>query len=148
MLPVGSTGLIDTTRSMRRWRCRGGRWSRSNGPIARPACVSRSPRWRQRMQGAGGLLLVDAAQMPAGADPRCARHADFVALSAHKRGGPIGDRRAAGARSRHADPSGGQERGYRPGTENLPGALGYAAALAVPEDVARYAALRRISMMP
>ena len=30
-------------------------------------------------------------------------------------------------------PTGGQERGYRPGTENLPGVLGYAAALAEPE---------------
>ena len=39
-------------------------------------------------------------------------------------------------------PTGGQERGYRPGTENLPGALGWAAALGEPEPVDRWAALR------
>jgi cysteine desulfurase len=37
---------------------------------------------------------------------------------------------------------GGQEKGYRAGTENLPGALGYAAAVSEPEDLARMASLR------
>ena len=32
-------------------------------------------------------------------------------------------------------PGGGQEKGYRAGTENLPGALGYAAAVEMPEDM-------------
>ncbi|PTS80726.1 aminotransferase, partial [Sphingomonas sp. HMWF008] len=36
----------------------------------------------------------------------------------------------------------GQERGYRAGTENLPGALGFAAALGEPEDVAALLPLR------
>ena len=80
--------------------------------------------------------------MPVGADRDVARHADFVALSAHKRGGPIG----VGALLLRAlatlDPTGGQERGYRPGTENMPGIVGYAAALAEPEDIASYRALR------
>ena len=85
------------------------------------------------VQAAGHLLLVDAAQMPAGADPDVATHADFVALSAHKRGGPPGVGALLVRDLSTLRPSGGQERGYRPGTENLPGLLGYAAALAEPE---------------
>ena len=97
----------------------------------------------EHIHAAGHLLLVDAAQMPAGADRDVARHADFVALSAHKRGGPIGVGALLVRDLATLDPTGGQERGYRPGTENVPGVLGYAAALAEPEDVARYADLRR-----
>lgn len=94
------------------------------------------------VHAAGGLLLVDAAQMPAGADPAVAEHADFVALSSHKRGGPVGIGALLVRDLATLGPTGGQERGYRPGTENLPGALGYAAALAEPEDLAAMAELR------
>ncbi|WP_448585465.1 cysteine desulfurase family protein, partial [Thermaurantiacus sp.] len=77
----------------------------------------------------GGLLLVDAVQS-AGKLPLPAE-ADLVAVSAHKLGGPPG----VGAlivRSRNAlrARDGGQERGLRGGTENLPGILGFAAAVA------------------
>lgn len=91
---------------------------------------------------AGALLLVDAAQMPAGADPAVARHADFIAVSAHKRGGPPGIGALLVRDLATLAPTGGQERGYRAGTENLPAALGFAAALAEPEDVARLVPLR------
>ena len=80
--------------------------------------------------------------MPADADPEVARHADLVALSAHKRGGPIGVGALLVRDLAVLLPTGGQERGYRPGTENLPGVLGYAAALAEREDSARLATLR------
>jgi cysteine desulfurase len=83
------------------------------------------------IHAAGGLLLVDAAQMPASAG--LAGVADMVALSAHKRGGPPGVGALLVQDLALLHPSGGQERGYRPGTENLPGTLGYAAALAEPE---------------
>ena len=83
------------------------------------------------VHAAGGLLLVDAAQMPPSAE--LADHADFVALSAHKRGGPPGIGALLVRDLATLTPTGGQERGYRPGTENLPAALGYAAALAEPE---------------
>lgn len=96
----------------------------------------------EQVHAAGHLLLVDAAQMPAGSDREVARHADFVALSAHKRGGPIGVGALLVRDLATLDPTGGQERGYRPGTENMPGILGYAAALAEPEDVANYRLLR------
>ena len=95
-----------------------------------------------QVHAAGHLLLVDAAQMPAGLDREVARHADFVALSAHKRGGPIGVGALLVRDLATLDPTGGQERGYRPGTENMPGVLGYAAALGAPEDVANYLELR------
>lgn len=94
------------------------------------------------VHAAGGLLLVDAAQMP----PACAKdvveHADFVALSSHKRGGPPGLGAVLVRDLASLEPTGGQERGYRGGTENLPGAAGYAAALGVPEDVVEMSALR------
>lgn len=96
----------------------------------------------ERVHAAGHLLLVDAAQMPAGVDRDVARHADFVALSAHKRGGPIGVGALLVRDLATLDPTGGQERGYRPGTENMPAILGYAAALAEPEDIANYQQLR------
>ena len=81
----------------------------------------------------GGKLLVDAAQMPAGADSDVMAHADLVVVSAHKRGGPPGVGALLVRDLRLLKPTGGQERGYRAGTENLPGALGFAAALAEPE---------------
>ncbi|WBH16652.1 cysteine desulfurase family protein [Sphingomonas radiodurans] len=83
------------------------------------------------IHAAGALLLVDAAQMPPSTD--LADHADFVALSAHKRGGPPGIGALLVRDLATLTPTGGQERGYRAGTENLPAALGYAAALAEPE---------------
>jgi cysteine desulfurase len=96
----------------------------------------------ETVHAAGGLLLVDAAQMPARADLAVAEHADFVAISAHKRGGPPGIGALLVRDLATLLPTGGQERGYRPGTENLPAALGFAAALGVPEDVETMAALR------
>lgn len=90
----------------------------------------------------GALLLVDAAQMPPGIDAEVAAHADLVAISAHKRGGPPGIGALLVRDLANLVPSGGQERGYRAGTENLPGALGFAAALDMPEDFGAMAALR------
>ena len=98
----------------------------------------------RRVAAAGGKLFVDAAQMPVnwqGAD-QPQELADLIAISGHKRGGPPG---IGGLLVRDLGlllPTGGQERGYRGGTENVPGALGFAAASAVPEDLAAMAAMR------
>lgn len=94
----------------------------------------------------GARVLVDAAQA-AGKLPLPA--ADYVAMSAHKFGGPPG---VGALVVRCADDfagvqrGGGQERGYRAGTENLPGIAAFAAALEarVEDDgwLARATALR------
>lgn len=94
------------------------------------------------VRAAGAMLLVDAAQMPAGAAGDVVALADFVAVSAHKRGGPPGIGALLVRDPALLAPTGGQERGYRGGTENLPAALGFAAALAVPEDIAAMTLLR------
>lgn len=80
----------------------------------------------QAVRGAGGLLLTDCSQT-AGKLPL--PDADLIALSAHKFGGPIGVGALLVRDFAMLRPSGGQERGYRAGTENLPGALAMAAAL-------------------
>lgn len=72
------------------------------------------------------LLLVDAAQ---GAGKLPLPQADMIALSAHKFGGPVGVGALLVRDWAMLRPSGGQERGYRAGTEALPLVLGMAAAL-------------------
>ncbi|GMM93196.1 cysteine desulfurase family protein [Qipengyuania sp. MTN3-11] len=80
---------------------------------------------------AGGVLLVDCAQS-AGKIPLPA--CDMAIVSAHKFGGPIGIGALLVRDFAMLEPSGGHERGYRRGTENLPGALGMAAALDAASD--------------
>jgi cysteine desulfurase len=75
---------------------------------------------------AGGLLLSDCAQ---GAGKLALPHCDMAVVSAHKFGGPIGIGALLIRDFSMLEPTGGHERGYRRGTENLPGALGMAAAL-------------------
>ena len=94
-----------------------------------------------KIREAGSLLLADCAQ---GASKMPLPDADFIAICAHKLGGPpgigallvrdVGTFEACG---------GGQEKGYRRGTQDVPGALAFAAALAAkPYDMARMASLR------
>ncbi|CAA9515862.1 MAG: Cysteine desulfurase [uncultured Sphingomonadaceae bacterium] len=75
---------------------------------------------------AGGALFVDCAQS-AGKLPLPS--ADLLALSAHKLGGPPGIGALLVRDLGRLVPEGGQEQGYRGGTENLPAALGFAAAV-------------------
>jgi cysteine desulfurase len=75
---------------------------------------------------AGSLLLADCAQS-AGKIPL--PDADFIAISAHKLGGPPGIGALLVRDVVTLEASGGQEKGYRRGTQNLPGAIGMAAAL-------------------
>jgi cysteine desulfurase len=57
--------------------------------------------------------------------------ADMIVISAHKLGGPPGIGALLVRDPGVLNPSGGQEKGYRSGTENVPAALGFAAALSV-----------------
>jgi cysteine desulfurase len=57
--------------------------------------------------------------------------ADMIVISAHKLGGPPGIGALLLRDPGVLNPSGGQEKGYRSGTENVPAALGFAAALSV-----------------
>jgi cysteine desulfurase len=95
-----------------------------------------------KIREAGSLLLADSAQ---GASKLPLPDADFIAICAHKLGGPpgigallvrdLGQLRACG---------GGQEKGYRRGTQDVPGAMAFAAALkAKPYDMDRMAVLRK-----
>lgn len=75
---------------------------------------------------AGGMVLADCAQ---GAGKLVLPPCDMAVISAHKFGGPIGVGALLVRDFALLEPSGGHERGYRRGTENLPGVLAMAAAL-------------------
>jgi cysteine desulfurase len=77
------------------------------------------------------LWLCDCAQS-AGKLPL--PDADFIAIGGHKIGGPIGSGALLVRDLTALKASGGQELGYRGGTENLPAIMGLAAALEAPRD--------------
>ena len=96
----------------------------------------------ERVRAAGSLWLADCAQ---GAGKVDLPDADFIAVSAHKLGGPPGVGALLVRDLATLEPSGGQERGYRRGTQDRPGAVALAAALAsggFREAMTRLAALR------
>ncbi|WP_072381170.1 cysteine desulfurase family protein [Novosphingobium sp. NDB2Meth1] len=97
----------------------------------------------EAVRAAGGLLLADCAQS---AGKIALPAADMVAVSAHKFGGPIGVGALLVRDWAMLKPTGGQERGYRGGTENLPGALAMAAALEAPRDLLEAAARLRLRL--
>ena len=93
-----------------------------------------------RIREAGSLLLADCAQS-AGKVPL--PDADFIALSAHKLGGPPGIGALLVKDLGTLEPVGGQEKGYRRGTQDAPSAMAFAAALAAkPYEMDRLAGLR------
>lgn len=90
----------------------------------------------------GSLLLADCAQA---AGKIGLPDADFIAITSQKFGGAPGSGALLVKDLGTIRPSGGQERGYRRGTENLPGIIGMAAALAsraFADAMPRLAALR------
>ncbi|QDP18583.1 cysteine desulfurase family protein [Sphingomonas xanthus] len=89
---------------------------------------------------AGSLLLADCAQS---ASKLPLPDADFIALSAHKLGGPPGVGALLVKDLATLEPVGGQEKGYRRGTQDAPSAMAFAAAVAArPYDMERLKTLR------
>ena len=93
-------------------------------PVAKAAAL---------LHAAGGLLLIDATQA-VGKIPVdfAASGADYMAFSGHKFGGPQGAGgliMACNAPSAAHHHGGGQEKGRRPGTENLAGIVGLGLAI-------------------
>ena len=93
-----------------------------------------------RIREAGSLLLADCAQS-AGKLPL--PDADFIAACAHKLGGPPGIGVLLVRDLATLEAVGGQEKGYRRGTQDAPNALAFAAALrARPYNLQHLAGLR------
>lgn len=85
----------------------------------------------EAVRGAGGLLLADCAQS---GGKLALPDADLIALSAHKFGGQVGVGALLVRDWALVHPVGGQERGYRSGTENVPGICAMAGALEAGRD--------------
>lgn len=126
-LPVGSDGLVARDALFGRLAALGARAplvaiqhvNNETGviqPIGELASVVRE---------AGGIMLVDCAQS---AGKIALPDADLISVSAHKMGGPPGIGALLVRDLGLIEAVGGQEKGYRAGTENLPAVLGFAAA--------------------
>lgn len=84
-----------------------------------------------QVRESGSLILSDCSQS---AGKRPLPDADMLVLSAHKLGGPPGIGALLVRDFAMLKPQGGQEQGYRSGTENLPGVMGFAAAVEATVD--------------
>lgn len=125
-LPVGQGGLVDTADLTDRLD-KGGpalvvvqQVNSETGVVQDIAAVAAIAR------AAGGIVLCDAAQ---GVGKIGLPDADMVVMAAHKFGGPVGVGALLVRDYALLAPGGGQERGYRGGTEALPLVLGMVAAL-------------------
>ena len=140
VLPVDSNGLIDED-ALDEVLAKGPALVSIQHVNNETGVIQPIERLAQKIREAGSLLLTDCAQSAAKLP---LPDADFIAICAHKLGGPPGvgallvrdlaTLRACG---------GGQEKGYRRGTQDVPGALAFAAALAAkPFDMERLGTLR------
>jgi cysteine desulfurase len=128
ILPVGTDGLLAHDSLFGRLGALGAR-----RPLVAIQTVNNETGVQQPLgvlagvvRAAKGILFTDASQS---AGKAAIPNADLVAISGHKCGGPPGVGALLVRDFGLIAPSGGQERGYRAGTENLPGVLGLAAAL-------------------
>lgn len=126
VLPVGADGLVDPETLARWLHLAPGGLVAVQHVNSETGVIQPIAQIGEVIDAAGSYLLVDCAQS-AGKLPL--PPADLILVSASKVGGPPG---AAALLVRDLGvlvPTGGQEKGYRRGTENLPAILGWAAAL-------------------
>jgi cysteine desulfurase len=121
LLPVSADGLVDVAAI------------RGERPLVAVQSVNNETGVIQNLadvlaatRAVGGLLLADCAQS---AGKMVLPEADFISVSAHKLGGPPGIGALLVRDLATLAPSGGQEQGYRGGTENVPAAVAFASAL-------------------
>jgi cysteine desulfurase len=139
VIPVGRDGLIDEE-ALDRILAQGPALIAIQAVNNETGILQPLDRIAPKIRAAGSLLLADCAQSASKAP---IPEADFIALSAHKLGGPPGVGALLVRDLSALDPVGGQEKGYRRGTQDAPGALAFAAALAArPYDMERLAELR------
>ena len=139
VVPVGSDGLVDEN-ALDAILAEGPALVAIQQVNNETGVIQPLDRLAPKIRETGSLLLADCAQS-AGKVPL--PDADFIALSAHKLGGPPGIGALLVKDLGTIDPVGGQEKGYRRGTQDAPSALAFAAALAArPYDMERLAALR------
>lgn len=119
VLPVGADGMVDPD-AIGENALVAVQSVNSETGVIQPAALG------ERIHALGGLWLADCAQSAAKLP---LPDADLIILSAHKLGGPPGIGALLIRDLAMLRPSGGQEQGYRGGTENLPAILGFAAAL-------------------
>ena len=131
LLPVGSDGMLAPHVLEGRLGALGAR-----RPLVAVQSVNNETGVVQPLSGLGaivrranGILFVDASQSAA---KLALPDADLIAISGHKFGGPPGVGALLVRDLALIAPIGGQEQGYRAGTENLPGVLGMAVAAEAP----------------
>jgi len=140
VIAVGSDGLIDE-QSLAHALAQGPALIAIQQVNNETGIVQPLDRFYPMIREAGSLLLADCAQ---GASKMPLPDADFIAICGHKLGGPLG----VGALlvkdlAMLAPCGGGQEKGYRRGTQDVPGTISFAAAVAAkPYDMDKFAELR------
>jgi cysteine desulfurase len=135
-LPVGADGIVELAAVAGERPLVAVQHANNETGITQPL-----DRMAAEVRDKGGILLADCAQT---AGKLKLPDADLIALSAHKFGGPPGVGALLLTDFSLIEAVGGQEQGYRPGTENLPGIIGMAAALeAGPAWMETAAELRR-----
>jgi len=140
IIPVGRDGLIDEE-ALDRILAEGPALVAIQQVNNETGVIQPIERIVEKVRAAGSLLLSDCAQS-AGKMPL--PDADFIAACAHKLGGPPGIGVLLVKDLGTLEAVGGQEKGYRRGTQDVPAALGFAASLAArPYDMERLGELRR-----
>ena len=119
ILAVGADGLVDPD-ALPEARLFAIQSVNSETGVIQPAALG------DAIHAKGGLWLADCAQSAAKLP---LPDADLIIVSAHKLGGPPGVGAVLVRDLAMLAAVGGQEQGYRGGTENLPAILGFAAAL-------------------